>query len=178
MDKLVILAILAGAAALVTALVLGMGAPKSVTLPDELLPSSIVDFEAVNRFAHVEPIFKGEEYSSLVSFAPVEGTEFAGRVERMGITVYKFKNRRTAQAAEELLLSSTNPQVQTVQLNGRTASSFADPATGQAGLIWQVGPILYEVFVTAPGGEETDVEPLKRAALAGAGAVLSLWERD
>ncbi len=176
MDKLVILAVLVGAAALVAALVLGMGGPK-VVLPEELLPSAIEDFESANRFSHVEPIFKGEEYSSLVSFAPGESADFVDKVERMGITAYVFQNRRSARAAEELLLSSTDSPTEEVALDGWSAISFADTAAGQAGLIWQAGPILYEVFVTAPDGEQTDVEALQQAALAGARAVLALWER-
>jgi len=176
MNNWVILAVLVGAAVLATVLVLGIGGSKPVPLPEEFLPSEIAGFELVGSFEHVEPIFKGEEYSSLVSFAPVEGSPFSGKIERMGITAYVFRDRRSARAAGELLLGSTYPDAEEVELDGQSAFAFTEAAAGQAGLIWQEGPILYEVFVTAPGGGEIDLEALQQAALAGARAVLGLWE--
>lgn len=176
MNNWVILAALLGVALLATVLVIGMGGSKLGPLPEELLPTEIPGFELVSRFDHVEPIFAGEEYSSLISFAPAEGSEFSGKVERMGITAYVFQTRQDARATGELLLGSTYSEAQKVELDGRSASSFADGGAGQAGLIWQAGPILYEAFVTAPGGDETDLEALHRAALLGARAVLQLWE--
>ena len=175
MNNWVILAVLVGAAVLATVLVLGMSGSKPGPLPEEFLPSEIAGFELVGSFEHVEPIFKGEEYSSLVSFAPVEGSQFSGKIERMGITAYVFKDKRSARAAGELL-GSTYPDAEEVELDGQRASAFTEAAAGQAGLIWQEGPILYEVFVTAPGGDEIDLEALQQAALAGARAVLGLWE--
>lgn len=174
MGNWVILAVVVGAAVLAAVLVIGMGG--GTPLPAELLPAEIAGFDLVGSFDHVEPIFKGEEYSSLVSFAPHEGSELAEKVERMGITAYVFKGGRSARAAKRLLLSSTYPGAEEVELAGRRASAFADEEAGQAGLIWHVGPILYEVFVTAPAGGTPEMEALKGAALAGAEAVLALWE--
>jgi hypothetical protein len=45
------------------------------------------------------------------------------------------------------------------------------------GLIWQEGPVIYQVFVTAPDEGEPDLEALKRAALGAAQAVLRLWKK-
>jgi len=175
MGNWVILAVVVGAAVLAAVLVIGMGGGGE-PLPEELLPAEIASFEPAGRFDHVEPILKGEEYSSLVSFAPTEGSEFAEKIERMGITAYVFKDKRSAIAAAELLLSSTYPEAEEIELDGNSASSFADAEAGQAGLIWHEGPILYEVFVTAPAGSAPEMEALKRAAYAGAQAVLTLWE--
>jgi len=175
MGNWVILAVLVGAAVLAVVLIAGMGG-GGVPLPERLLPQEIAGFDLVGSFDHVEPIFAGEEYSSLVSFAPAEGAEFTGKVERMGITAYIFKDRRSARAAEELLLDSTYPVAERIELDGWSASSFIDDETGQAGLIWQMGPILYEVFVTAPLDHGPEMEALKGAALAGAQAVIALWK--
>ncbi|MFQ6034044.1 MAG: hypothetical protein ACE5KR_04210, partial [Candidatus Bipolaricaulia bacterium] len=83
---------------------------------------------------------------------------------------------RSAVAAAQLLLSSTYPKAEEIELDGASASSFTDEEAGQVGLIWHEGPILYEVFVTAPAGSAPEMETLKRAALVGAQAVLTLWE--
>jgi len=175
MGNWVILAVVVGAAVLAAVLVIGMGGGPT-PLPEELLPAEIGGFDLVGNFDHVEPIFKGEQYSSLVSFAPAEGSEFTKKIERMGITAYVFKNKRSAVAAAELILSSTYPQTEEIEFDGASASSFTDDEAGQAGLIWHEGPILYEVFVTAPAGSAPEMEALKRAALLGAQAVLALWE--
>jgi len=175
MNNWVILAVLVSAAVLATVLVLGMGG-GGTPLPDELLPAKITGFDLASSFGHVEPIFKGEQYSSLVSFAPTKDSEFFQKIERMGITAYVFKGKQRARAAAELLLNSTYPGAQKVELDGGSASSFADNKAGQAGLIWQEGPILYEVFVTAPSGGKPDMNALEQAGHAGAQAVLALWE--
>jgi hypothetical protein len=175
MGNWVILAVLVGAAVLAAVLIVGMGGGEA-PLPEEFLPREVEGFDLVGSFDHVEPIFKGEEYSSLVSFAPAEGTEFTGKVERMGITAYIFKDRRSARAAAELLFGSTYSAVEEIELDGWSASSFADDGAGQVGLIWQMGLILYEVFVTAPAENKPEMEALKLAALAGARAVITLWE--
>ncbi|MFQ6118058.1 MAG: hypothetical protein ACE5LQ_07305 [Candidatus Bipolaricaulia bacterium] len=175
MGNWVILAVVVGAAVLAAVLVIGLSGGQT-PLPEELLPAEIAGFDLVGNFDHVEPIFKGEEYSSLVSFAPAEGSEFTEKIERMGITTYVFKNKRSAVKAAELLLSSTYPKAEEIELDGASASSFTDEEAGQVGLIWHEGPILYEVFVTAPAGSAPEMEALKRAALVGAQAVLTLWE--
>ncbi|HIC95545.1 TPA: hypothetical protein EYP12_02825 [Candidatus Bipolaricaulota bacterium] len=176
MNTWVILAVVVGALVLATVLVIGMmGGPGLGThLPEELLPQEIAGFELVNRFDYVEPIFEGERYSTLVSFAPLEGMEFAGKVERMGITAYLFKDRGRAEAAKRMLLDSVGPGTGEVDLDGRPVIAYGGP--GQAGLIWQMGPIIYQVFVTSPEGGDNP-EALEKAALAGARAVFELWKR-
>jgi hypothetical protein len=38
---------------------------------------------------------------------PLPGGEFAGKVERMGVTAYLFQSQKKAEAAEQVLLDST-----------------------------------------------------------------------
>lgn len=178
MNTWVILAVVLGAVVLATVMIVGMSSGPS--LPGELLPQELVGFELVNRFDHVEPIFEGERYSTLVSFAPLAGAEFAGKVERMGITAYLFKDRKRAEAAERVLIDSTGPGAEGVEVDGQAGFAYGSAGEGapaSAGLIWQTGPVIYQIFVTAPDGGEPDLEALKRAALAGAQAALGLWKR-
>lgn len=141
---------------------------------EALLPEVIAGFELASRFDHIEPIFPGELYSLLVSFAPLEGSDFAGAVERMGITAYLFEDEESAKEALDLLIGSTYSGAQGIQVEGLEAYLFAEPEAGQAGLLWQDGSIVYEIFVTAPSQGEPDLEKLKEAALTGARAVISL----
>ncbi|MGQ9477091.1 MAG: hypothetical protein ACUVRH_01140 [Candidatus Bipolaricaulia bacterium] len=171
MNTWVILAIVVGAVVLATVMIVGMSSGPS--LPGELLPQELAGFQLVGQFDYIEPIFEGERYSSLVSFAPAEGAEFAGKVERMGITAYRFKSQGEARAATEVLLDSMGLGTEEIELDGQLA--FAYDGLGQAGLIWRIGPIIYQVFVTAPEGSEPDPEALEKAARAAAKAVLKLW---
>jgi hypothetical protein len=181
MNTWVILAVALGAAVLATVLVIGMVGGPSAHLPEELLPGEIAGFQSVNRFDHVEPIFEGERYSTLVSFAPLAGGEFSGKVERMGITAYLYQNRQKAQAAEQVLLDSTGTGAEEIELDGQSGFAYAVVGQGganSAGLIWQSGPVIYQIFVTAPDESPPDLEALKRAALVGAQATLGLWKKD
>jgi hypothetical protein len=180
MNNWVIVAVVLGAALLATALVIAMVGGSAVRLPEELLPSELAGFELVSRFDHVEPIFDGERYSTLVSFAPLPGGEFAGKVERMGVTAYLFQSQKKAEAAERVLLDSTGASAEEIKVDGQTGFSYAAVGAGaaaSAGLIWQEGPVIYQVFVTAPDEGEPDLEALKRAALGAAQAVLRLWKK-
>lgn len=175
MNTWAILAVVLGAAILATVIIIGLsGGPA---LPGALLPQELPGFELVDRFDYIEPIFEGERYSSLVSFAPLEGAEFAGKVERMGITAYLFKDRKRAEAAERVLLDSVGAGTEEVELDGQGQLAFTYGGPGQAGLIWRRGPVIYQVFVTSAEGGEPDPEALKRAALAAAQAALGLWKR-
>jgi hypothetical protein len=67
-----------------------------------------------------------------------------------------------------------------IKVDGQTGFSYAAVGAGaaaSAGLIWQEGPVIYQVFVTAPDEGESDLEALKRAALGAAQAVLRLWKK-
>ncbi|MCR4404598.1 MAG: hypothetical protein NUW06_04885 [Candidatus Acetothermia bacterium] len=179
MNNWLIVAVVLGAAVLAAVLVVALVGGPAVRPPEELLPAELAGFELVNRFDHVEPIFDGERYSSLVSFAPLAGVEFAGKVERMGITAYLFKDRKKAEAAEQVLLDSTGPGAEEVEIDGQAGFAYTSGpgAAAAAGLIWQIGPVIYQVFVTAPGEGEPDLEALNRAALNAAQAVLRLWKK-
>ncbi len=173
MNTWVILVVVLGAAALATIVIVGVSMSGGPSLPKELLPQGIVGFQLVDRFDYIEPIFEGERYSMLVSFAPAEGAEFAEKVERMGITAYLFKSQRKARAAMEMLLDSMGLGTEEIELDGQLA--FAYDGLGQAGLIWQMGPVIYQVLVTVPEGGEPDPEALEKAAHAAAKAVFKLW---
>ena len=163
----VILALVIGAAVLATVVLIGMGGGRVVTS----LPEELEGFELVNQFDHIEPIFPGERYSMLNSFAPTAGSPFAEEVERMGVTAYLFKARKSATTALELLIGSTYSEAQEITLNKHKVQFFANAEAGQAGLIWQDGPILYEVFITSPA-TPADISALQEAALVAARAII------
>lgn len=165
----VILALVIGAAVLATVVLIGMSGKVKVSVA---LPEEIEGFELANQFSHIEPIFPGEQYSMLNSFAPTPGSPFAGEVERMGITAYVFKDRKSAAATLEMLIGSTYKNAQEIALDRHKAHFFANLEAGQAGLIWQDGPILYEIFITSPAEATVDAAALQEVALIAARAVI------
>jgi hypothetical protein len=135
MNNWVIVAVVLGAALLATALVIAMvGVALRSASRRSCFPASWRGSSWSAAFDHVEPIFDGERYSTLVSFAPLPGGEFAGKVERMGVTAYLFQSQKKAEAAERVLLDSTGASAEEIKVDGQTGFSYAAVGEGGRGL--------------------------------------------
>ncbi len=143
--------------------------PPAGPAPETLIPDAIEGFILVTKEARIEPAFPGEAYSSHAFYTPAPGGPWSGKIERLGITIFQFKDPTKISEARDLLLQGA--QTESVDLDGRTAELAPEP--DGVGLFWQNGALLVAIFVSAPSGSETDIEALKGAALAAARAVLA-----
>jgi hypothetical protein len=143
--------------------------PASGPAPETLIPDTIEGFILVTKEAHIEPAFPGEAYSSHAFYTPAPSGPWSGKIERLGITIFKFKDPTKISEARDLLLQGT--QTESLDLGGRTGELAPEP--DGVGLFWQEGALLIAIFVSAPSGGEADTETLKSAARAAARAVLA-----
>jgi len=143
--------------------------PASGPAPETLIPDAIEGFIVVTKEARIEPAFPGEAYSSHAFYTPAPNGPWSGKIERLGITIFKFKDPTKISEARDLLLQGT--QTESLDLGGRTAELAPEP--DGVGLFWQEGALLIAIFVSAPSGSEADTETLKSAARAAARAVLA-----
>jgi len=143
--------------------------PASGPAPETLIPDAIEGFIVVTKEAQIEPAFPGEAYSSHAFYTPAPGGPWSGKIERIGITIFKFKDLTKISEARELLLQGV--QTESLDLNGRTAELAPEP--DGVGLFWQEGALFIAIFVSTPSGSEADTETLKSAALAAGRTVLA-----
>ncbi|MCX8104116.1 MAG: hypothetical protein N3E42_06820 [Candidatus Bipolaricaulota bacterium] len=151
-------------------LFLMMGASPPVgPAPETLIPDAMEGFILVAKEARIEPAFPGEEYSSHAFYTPAPGSPWSGKIERVGLTIFKFKDPTKISEARDLLLQGA--QTESIDLDGRTVELAPEP--DGVGLFWRHGALFVAIFVSAPSGNETDTEALKGAALVAARAVLA-----
>jgi len=142
--------------------------PPAGPAPETLIPEAIEGFILVAKEARIEPAFPGEEYSSHAFYTPAPGGPWSGKIERVGLTIFKFKDPTKISEARELLLQGA--QTESVELDGRTVELAPEP--DGVGLFWQHGALFIAIFVSVPLGE-MDMEAPKSAALVAARAVLA-----
>lgn len=143
--------------------------PPAGPAPETLIPEALEGFILVAKEARIEPAFPGEEYSSHAFYTPAPGGPWSGRIERIGLTIFRFKDPTRIAEARALLLQGVQPE--SIDLDGRTVELAPEP--DGVGLFWQNDALLVAIFVSAAPGSETDAEALKSAALAAARAVLA-----
>lgn len=160
--------------AIVTAVIAGlfflMGpSPPAGPAPETLIPDSIEGFILVAKEARIEPAFPGEAYSSHAFYTPAPNGPWSGKIERVGLTIFKFKDPTKISEARELLLQGAHTE--SLDIDGRTVELAPEP--DGVGLFWQYGSLFIAIFVSASSGSEADTETLKSAAIAAARAVLA-----
>ncbi len=145
------------------------GPPTSGPAPETLIPDTIEGFILVTKEARIEPAFPGEDYSSHAFYTPAPNGPWSGKIERLGITIFKFKDPTKISEARDLLLQGA--QTESLDLDGRTAELAPEP--DGTGLFWQEGALFIAIFVSTPLESTPELEVLKRAALAAGRAVLA-----
>ncbi|MCS6937341.1 MAG: hypothetical protein NZ610_07740 [Candidatus Bipolaricaulota bacterium] len=169
--------LLAVGAALLVGVFLWMnpGAPKATgPLPGQLLPEAIEGFILVNKESRIDPIFPGEDHSAHASYTPTPGGPWSGKVDHLGIAIFKFKEAAKISEARNLLITYEKTEQQT--LEGVTLELASDE--GEVGVFWQEGTLFVAILATAPAGESADLQTLRAAAQAAAKAVLALRPRS
>ncbi|GBC75828.1 hypothetical protein HRbin07_00016 [bacterium HR07] len=170
MNNPIVWVLVAVAAAVVAGLVFFMSSsPPAGPAPETLIPDAIEGFLLVAKEARIEPVFPGEAYSSHAFYTPAPGGPWSGKIERLGITIFTFKDPTKISEARALLLQGA--QTESVALDGHTAELAPEP--DGVGLFWQSGALFVAIFVSAPSGSDADIETLKSAALAAGRAVLA-----
>jgi hypothetical protein len=145
--------------------------PASGPAPETLIPDTIEGFILVTKEAHIEPAFPGEAYSSHAFYTPAPSGPWSGKIERLGITIFKFKDPTKISEARGLLLQGLTGQTESLDLGGRTAELAPEP--DGVGLFWQEGALFIAIFVSTPLESTPELEVLKSAALAAGRAVLA-----
>ncbi len=175
MNNTLLWILLAVGAVIVGALFFLMSAspPASGPAPETLIPDAIEGFILVTKEARIEPAFPGEAYSSHAFYTPAPNGPWSGKIERLGITIFKFKDPTKIDEARELLLQGA--QTESLDLDGRTAELVPEP--DGMGLFWQDRELLIAIFVSAPAESTPELETLKSAALAAGRAVLAQVRR-
>lgn len=158
-------AVLAG----VVFFLMSAGPPASGPAPETLIPDAIEGFIVVAKEARIEPAFPGEAYSSHAFYTPAPDSPWSGKIERLGLTIFKFKDPTKISEARDLLLQGA--QTESVKLDGRSAELAPEP--DGVGLFWQDGALFIAIFVSAPSESDTDRETLTSAAFTAARAVLA-----
>jgi hypothetical protein len=94
MNNTLLWILVAVGAALVGVLFFLMSAspPASGPAPETLIPDAIEGFIVVTKEARIEPAFPGEAYSSHAFYTPAPNGPWSGKIERLGITIFKFKD--------------------------------------------------------------------------------------
>jgi hypothetical protein len=170
MNNPILWVLVAVAAAVVIGVVFLVGtSPPAGPAPETLIPDVLEGFILVKKEARIEPAFPGEAYSSHAFYTPAPNGPWSGTVERLGLTIFKFKDPAKISEARDLLLQGA--QTESVDLGGLTAELAPEP--DGVGVFWQHGALFVAIFVSAPSGGETDSEALKSAALAAGRAVLA-----
>jgi hypothetical protein len=170
MNNPILWVLVAVAAAVVAGIVFLLGgSPPAGPAPETLIPDAIEGFILVTKEARIEPVFPGEAYSSHAFYTPAPNGPWSGKIERLGITVFKFKDPTKIAEARGLLLQGV--KTESLALEGRTVELVPEP--DGVGLFWQDRALFVAIFVSAPSESETDIETLKGAALAAARAVLA-----
>ncbi len=173
MNNPILWVLVAVAAAVVAGIVFFMGGSSPAgPAPETLIPDSIEGFILVTKEARIEPAFPGEAYSSHAFYTPAPGSPWSGQIERLGITVFKFKDPSKIAEARQLLLSGAKTEL--VDLEGRSVELAPEP--DGVGLFWQDRALFIAIFVSAPSGSEA--ETLKSAALSAGRAVLAKIARS
>jgi hypothetical protein len=141
-----------------------------VPTPGSLIPDAIEGFILVTKEARIEPVFPGEAYSSHAFYTPAPGSPWSGKIERLGITIFKFKDPSKIAEARELLL--TGATTESLALEGQPAELSSEE--DGMGLFWQDRSLFIAIFVSAPSGDEpADAETLKNATITAGQAVLA-----
>ncbi len=176
MNNTLLWILLAVGAVIVGALFFLMSAspPASGPAPETLIPDAIEGFIVVTKEARIEPAFPGEAYSSHAFYTPAPNGPWSGKIERLGITIFKFKDPTKISEARELLLQGAQA-TEILDLDGRTAELVPEP--DGVGLFWQDRELLIAIFVSAPAESTPELETLKSAALAAGRAVLAQVRR-
>lgn len=158
-----------GAALLVGVFLLVKPGAPAGPLPAQLLPQALEGFILVSKEARIDPIFPGEDHSAHASYTPAPSGPWSGKVDHLGIAIFKFKDLTKIGEARKLLIPSG--EIETIE--GIAVEMAAEE--GEAGVFWQEGALLVAILVTAPAaGEAADLQTLREAAQVAAKAVLAL----
>lgn len=128
------------------------------------LPQEVAGFDLKESLERVDPIFPGEQYSSLVSFAPNEDISFVDEVSRVGVMLYHFDDG--AQIEGALAILSLGNTLTEFNFLGFTMMEHLDEETGQLNIFWQQGPELLQILAVPPQGADSfDTDAIQAAAL-------------
>lgn len=157
-----------------TALVIGAlffvkpGAPVG-PMPAQLLPETIEGFILVSQEGRIEPVFPGEEHSAHTSYTPVPGGPWSGKVDHLGIAIFRFKDPSKMGEAQKLLV----PAGKLEEIVVETQKAGFAAAEAEAGVFWQDGALFVAILATSPAGVPVDSQALREATLVAARAVLA-----
>ncbi|MCI2429504.1 hypothetical protein LM602_06245 [Candidatus Acetothermia bacterium] len=145
-----------------------------VPTPGSLIPDAIEGFILVNKESRIDPIFPGEDHSAHASYTSAPGGPWSGKVDHLGIAIFRFKDTAKISEARNLLIPYGKSERQT--LDGVTVELATDE--GEVGAFWQEGALFVAILATAPPGDSVDLQKLREAAQAAAKAVLTLRSKS
>lgn len=126
-----------------------------------VLPETVFGFELQESLPQVDPIFEGEQFSSLVAFAPSGDSPFENVVSRIGVMLYRFDNAINVEPALAIL-SLGNP-LKEVIFQGHTLLKYADEKSGQVTLFLSADNSLVQIL--AVGSSDGNISAVENAAL-------------
>jgi len=141
--------------------------PEPTYDPDlrlEVLSKDLLGFEVLNEVERLDPIFDGEQYSTLITFSPTETSPFFGEVFRVTSMLYYFDEPDQIEIA--LAIVSLGNTLTSFDFLGYTMMQYIDEDARQINIFWSQGSELLQVFSTSPNeNEEVDYDALHAAAL-------------
>lgn len=133
-----------------------------------VLPETVFGFELQESLPQVDPIFEGEQFSSLVAFAPSDGSPFENVVLRVGIMLYHFDNAAHVEPALAIL-SLGNPLERVIFL-GHTLLKYVDEKSAQVTLFLSADNSLVQILAVGPS--DGDIFAVGNAALQMVNGIL------
>lgn len=135
---------------------------------ESLIPQEIPGFKRLS-LERAEPSLPGEVFSVHARFAPASESSFAGRVESLGISVFRLEDAQAAGELRPLLLLG---EPESVAVEGEEMEFFLNEQAAMAGLVWQRGVDLYYILASGAGGDGFEGSALREAVLAAGGALI------
>ncbi len=141
--------------------------PEPTYNPDlrlKVLADEVIGFEMLSQVERLDPIFDGEQYSTLNTFSPTETSPFFGEVFRLTSMLYFFDEPDQIEIA--LAIVSLGNTLTSFDYLGYTMMQYIDEDARQINIFWSQGSELLQVFSTSPNeNEEVDYDALQAAAL-------------
>jgi hypothetical protein len=107
--------------------------PASGPAPETLIPDAIEGFIVVTKEARIEPAFPGEAYSSHAFYTPAPSGPWSGKIERLGITIFKFKDPTKISEARDLAAAGHFRQNRSIWAGARQSLLLSPMGWGSSG---------------------------------------------
>ena len=113
----------------------------STKVPEDIIPLTVSGFELVEKKTHVSPLFGGPaikdrvEYYAYSFFQPEASSKFEGKVKRLNVVVYLFKDIKSS---NEYFTTRTENPVSEIQVNNKEAILLDNEVTGADGQYYRV----------------------------------------